>query len=133
MSPMYDFKNLICSAQVLGNAGDEYTDDEVNFGFASPNVGRGGKFGLHVVVTTTFTGLDSGANIWIAHGTATAPTTKSVGRFFAVADLIAGKHYFIPGPHSILQFARGLFDVVSENATAGAATMWFGPDEDGAE
>ena len=131
--PLYDYKFLLCEEQVLGNAADEYTDDEVNFGVANPNVGRGGKFGLHIVITTTFTGLASGAIVWICHGAATAPTTKSVGRFFAASQLTAGKHYFIAGPKTLLQYARGLFDIVSEVATAGAATMWMGPDEDGAE
>ena len=131
--PIYDYKMLLASAQVLGNAGDEYSDEEVNFGVANPNLGRSGKFGLHVIVTTSFATLTSGAIIWIIHGAETAPTTKLVGRFFTAAQLAAGKHYFIPGGHTLLQFARALFDVVTENATAGAATLYFGPDEDGAE
>lgn len=125
---MYDYKLLLCAAQVLGNAADEYTDDEANFGIVTPAVNMGGNFGLHMTVTTTFTGLDSGAIIWTAHGASTAPTTKHTGMFIPVASLVAGAHFFVPcGNVPLLQYARGLFDIVSEVATAGAATMWFGP------
>lgn len=131
--PLFDDLFTLCEEQVLGNAADEYTDDEINFGIASPGVNKGGNFGLHMVVTTTFTGLDSGAILWIAHGAATAPTTKHTGMFIPVASLTAGKHFFIPcGSTPLLQYARGLFDIVSEVATAGAATCWFGPNKDGA-
>jgi hypothetical protein len=128
-----DAKYALCSAQVLGNAADEYTDDEVDFGVVTPAANLGGNFGLHMVVTTTFTGLDSGANLWTAHGAASSPTTKHTGMFIAVADLTAGSHFFVPcGSTPLLRYARGLFDIVNEVATAGAATCWFGPGPDGA-
>ena len=126
--PMYDDLFELCAEQVLGNAADEYTDDEVNFGVTTPNVNASGNFGLHMVVTTTYTGLDSGAILWIVHGAATTPTTKHTGMFIAVADLVAGAHFFVPcGNVPLLQYARGLFDIVSEVATAGKSTCWFGP------
>jgi len=130
--PIHDAKFRLCDAQVLGNAGDEYTDDEVNFGITTPAPNKSGKWGLHFVVTTAFTGLDSGANIWIIHGAATAPTTKHTAMFIPVASLVAGAHFFVEAGKGvdILQYVRGLFDVVSENATAGAGDMWFGPDSD---
>ena len=129
-----DDKLYLCDAQVLGNAADEYTDDEINFGMASPGVNKSGNFGLHFVVTTAFTGLDSGVNVWTAHGAATAPTTKHTGMFIPVASLVAGAHFFIPqGSTPLLQYARGLFDIVSEVATAGAGDMWFGPGPAGAK
>ena len=131
--PMYDYKYLLCEAQALGNAGDEYTDNEVDFGVTTPNVNAGGEFGLHMVVTTTYTTLTSGAILWICHGAATAPTTKHTGMFIPVASLVAGAHFFVPcGSIPLLEFARGLFDVVSENAGAGASTCWFGSPKDGA-
>lgn len=130
---MYDEHFELCDEQVLGNAADEYTDDEVNFGIVTPAPNAGGQFGLHLVVTTTFTGLDSGVNVWAVHGAATAPTTKHTGMFIPVASLVAGAHFFIPiGSTPMLQYARGLFDIVSEVATAGAATMYFGPGPHGA-
>lgn len=127
---MYDYKFLLCTAQVLGNAADEYTDDEVDFEITSPGINGNmlGNFGLHMVVTTTYTGLDSGAILWIAHGAATSPTTKHTGMFIPVADLVAGAHFFVPaGSIPLLRYARGLFDIVSEVATAGASTCFFGP------
>lgn len=131
--PMSDKLLYLCDAQALGNAGSEYTDDETNFGVTTPAANRGGKFGLHVVVTTAFATLTSGCIIWICHGASSSPTTKHTGMFIAVADLTAGAHFFIPcGSTPLLQYARGYFEVVSENATGGACDMWFGPGPDGA-
>jgi len=130
---MYDYYYLLCSEQVLGNAADENADNEVNFGVTNPNVGRANMFGLHIIVTTTFTGLDSGVNIEIVHGAATAPTTVCASRFFAASALTAGKHYYIPAPPSLLQYASANFNIVSEVATAGACTMYFGEPGQGAE
>lgn len=130
---MYDYKYLLCSAQVLGNAADEYTDDEVNFGVTTPDVGAGGQFGLHMVVTTAFTGLDSGAILWTVHGAATTPTTRHTGMFIPVASLVKNAHFFVPlGSTPLLQYARAEFDIVNQVATAGAATIWFGPGPQGA-
>lgn len=132
--PSYDIKYLLCEAQVLGNAADEYTDDEVDFGVVTPAVNAAGNFGLHMVVTTAYTGLASGANLWIAHGAATAPTTKHTAMFIPVASLTAGAHFYVPvGSTELLRYARGLFDIVSEVATAGASTCWFGPGPHGAK
>lgn len=130
--PLYDYKFLLSDAQAVMTAADEYSTNYVDFGYADPNVGRGGKFGLHLVVTTAFTGLDSGCNVWIVDGTTTSPTTKTVARFLAVASLTAGAHFYIPGPHSLQRYVRCYYDLVSEVATAGAFTAWLGPDEDGA-
>ena len=131
--PLRDTLFDLCSAQVLGNAGDEYTDDQANFGMANPKLNLGNKFGLHLIVTTAFTGLDSGAILWIAHAATENPTVKHTGMFIPVAELTAGAHFFIPcGSIPILQYARGLFEVVSENATAGAADCYFGPGPHGA-
>jgi len=130
---MYDYKYLLADAQVFGNAADENADNEINFGVTNPNVGRSNMFGLHIIVTTTFTGLDSGVNIEIVHGAATAPTTVCASRFFAASALAAGKHYFIPAPPSLLQYASMNFNIVSEVATAGAITAYFGEPGQGAE
>ena len=132
--PMHDYKLVLADAQVLGNAADEYSDDEANFGITTPGVNKSGNFGLHMVVTTAFTGLDSGAILWIMHGASTSPTTKHTGMFIAAADLVAGAHFFVPcGSTPLLQYARALFDIVNEVATAGAADLWFGPGPAGAK
>lgn len=129
--PMYDYLYLIEDAAAVLTS-SEYSNVEIDFGRTTPNVGRGGKFGMHIVVTTTFAGLASGCKMWIAHGAATSPTVLSVGRFIAVADMVAGAHFYVPGPHSLLRFARGRWEAVSAGASAGAISAWFGPDEDGA-
>ena len=128
--PMYDEKYELEDDTAFTT--DAYSTTEVNFGVTNPNVGRAGKFGMHVVVTTLFAGAASGIIFWVMHGAATAPTTKSVGRFMPVADLVAGFHFYVPGPHTLLQYCRAWYDLVSEAATAGKVTVWLGPNEDGA-
>ncbi len=131
--PMYDYKYLLCSEQVLGNAADENADHEVNFGVASPGVGNLGIMALHIIVTTTFTGLDSGVNIEVVHGANTGPTTVCASRFLAVAALVKGKHYQVLCPPSMLQYASMNFNIVNQVATAGKITAYFGEPGQGAE
>jgi hypothetical protein len=112
---------------VIGQSGDEYSEDEVDFEIAAPGVEKSGNFGLHIVVQEDFaTMVDN--NVWIVTGAATAPTTKLIGRYFVLADLVAGKHYLIPcPPGGMLRYARALWDVVETNPTAGKVSMYFGP------
>ncbi len=128
--PMYEYKYLLETDTAFTT--DAYSTTEINFGVTNPNVGRAGKFGMHVVITTTFTDLDEGVIFWVMNGAATAPTTKTVGRFIPVAWMIAAAHFFVPGPPTLLQFCRAWYDVVSTAATLGKVTVWLGPDEDGA-
>ena len=131
--PIRDYKlglNAITGQTMVdGN----YSTDESYFGYADPNVGRGGKFGLHIVVITTYETLTSGGEIWVVHSTGGTSTERHMGRWFAVASLTAGKHYFLPCGHSLKAYARAKFVKTTEDASAGALTLWFGPDEDGAE
>lgn len=126
--PMYDFKYLLTEEEAFTT--DAYTTDvtDVNFGVTTPNVQKGDQFGLHIVITTAFTGLASGVIMWLIHGAATSPTTKHSGMFIPVAQLVAGAHFYIPaGSVPLLSFVRAHFDAVSEAATAGALTAWVGP------
>jgi hypothetical protein len=128
-----DEKLYLASAQVLGNAADEYSDDEIDTELTYPYWNEGNmEFGLNMIVTTTFTGLDSGAILWIVHGSSTAPTTKHTGMFIPVASLVKGKKFFVPMGKGVgmLRYARALFDIVNEVATAGAADVYFGPKAD---
>jgi len=131
--PMYDYKYLLHDDADIGHAADEYSENEVDFEQTTPNVNAGGEFGLHMVVTEAFTDLDSGAILWIVHGAATSPTTKHSGMFIPVANLTLGAHFYVPmGSIPCLRYARALFDIVSESATLGEVTMWFGTNKDGA-
>jgi hypothetical protein len=114
----------------IGHAADEYSEDEVDFGVTNPNVGAGGKCGLHFVINESFNANLTSAQVWIVHGAATAPTTLLIGRYFLLAELVKGKHYFIPMPPTNLQFVRAYFDLTGV-PTAGQVCMWLGPDEDG--
>ena len=127
--PLYDYIFLLHSDTEIGQAADEYSTDEVDFEITTPAVNRKQDFGLHMIVTTDFTGLDSGVNLWITHGAATSPTTKHSCMFIPVASLVAGAHFYIAAGEGvdILRYARAYFDIVSEVATAGKVTMYFGP------
>jgi hypothetical protein len=130
--PMYDNLLLLHEDAIIGQAADEYTAAEQNFGVTTPAPNLSGNFGMHIVVTTTFTGSASGVIMWIVHGAATTPTTKHTGMFIPVASLVAGAHFFVPcGSIPLLQYARGLYDE-EEVSTAGKMTIWFGPGPHGA-
>ncbi len=134
--PMYDYKYLLLSAAALGNGGDEYAytakGNVINFGQTTPGEVQGGKFGLHCVLTTAYAGTMTTCEIWVVTGSGATPTTKLVGRYFAVADMTVGRHIYIAFPPTgILQYASMWIDVAG-TPDAGAMTAWFGPDEDGA-
>lgn len=117
----------------IGQSGDEYSEDEVDFELTTPGIEKSGNFGLHIQVQTSFETMVD-CIVWIVTGAATAPTTKVIGRSFVLADLVAGKHYFIPCPRgAMLRYARALWDVVTTNPTAGKVSMWFGPATGGEE
>lgn len=136
MSPMYDKKYLVLDNQAFGLGGDVFAQaamgTAINFGVTPAGVAKGGRFGLHIVVTTAYVGTMTSCEIWIVTGDTTDPQTLLIGRYFAIAALSEGAHLFIPCPPTgLLQYASMWMDV---NATpdAGAMTAWFGPDEDGA-
>lgn len=120
-------KDAPTTGVIIGQSGDEYSADEVDFEITTPGIEKSGNFGLHILVQTDFaTMVDN--NVWIVTGAATSPTTKLIGRYFVLADLVAGKHYYIPAPPGgMLRYARALWDVVTTNPTAGKVSMWFGP------
>ena len=134
--PMYDYKYLICSALALMTGGAEYgytVGNQVNFGRAKPDLGKAGKFGLHIVITTTFATTMTACEIWIVHAATENPTVRLVGRYFAIADMVAGKHFFIPCSPGLLQYASLHGTPTTGNPGTGNLTAWFGPDEDGTE
>lgn len=129
--PVYDYAFLLQSA--TANTTAAVTTNEVDFGVTTPAVNQGGKFGLHVVVTTAFTSLTEGVVIWILHGSAgslTTSSTKHTGMFIPVASLTLGAHFFIPcGSIPLLRYATALWSPVSTAGATGATTMYFGDAE----
>lgn len=132
--PMYDYYYLLHNDADLGHSDSEYTTNEIDTEITNSKLNTGGKFGMHFVVTEAFTDLDSGVILWICHGAATSPTTKHTGMFIPAASLTLGAHFFIPcGNIPLLRYARGYFEKVSETATLGEGTIWFGDTSDWSE
>jgi len=142
--PQSDYKLWIFGKAVptvgvdLCHSAAEYSytaEDLVDFGYTDPHVERGGKFGLHVIINETFTTGSSLASLLISivTGTTSSPTTKLTGRTFLIADLVAGKHYYIPCAGKVQRYLAAYAEPNTGTATAGQVCMWFGPDEDGAE
>ncbi|OPY06103.1 MAG: hypothetical protein A4E61_00086 [Syntrophorhabdus sp. PtaB.Bin184] len=132
--PMYDYLKLLQSD--TANTGDAVTTDKCNFGVTNPGVNKGGvPWGLHVIVTTTFTGLDEGVNLGIVHSANDDLSTSSevhTKMFVPVAEMVAGAHFFIPaGSRALKQYACGIFDAVSTAASEGKTTMFLGPKSGG--
>jgi len=134
--PLNDAKLRLCSAQVLGNAADEMCTDTLDLGMTSPGLeGLGPSWGLHGIVTTTFTGLAEGCFLSIIHSATdnlSAASVEHTKMFIPVASLVAGTHFFVPIGKGVAlsRYIGGTFDIVNQVATAGAMTCWFGPDND---
>ena len=129
--PVYDYKYLLQSASA--NTTCKVTTNEINFGVTYPGLNKAGKFGMHVVVTTTFAGATEGVYFWIIQGSAgslASTDTVHTGMYVPLAQLIAGAHFFIPmGSATQLQYAVGVFSPASTAASAGASTIYFGDAE----
>lgn len=126
---MYDYKFLLDTTQNKHASASANSTNEVNFGVTNPKYKN---FGAHIVITQAYNGVNSGTNIKVKHGSATAPTTTLVQRFLSQTQLkVLGGHYFIPiPPNALLQYARLQYYPVSENTVSavGKLTAWFGPD-----
>lgn len=121
----------------IGHSGSEYSEDELDTERTYPGIGKAGpEIGLHVLVNEAFTagGGFTSADISIAHGAATSPTTLLVSRNVLIASLVAGAHVFvgIPPGVELLRYVRGYFAVNGGNPAAGQVCMWLGP-RDGSE
>jgi hypothetical protein len=129
---MYEFKYLLSEAEAFTAAA--YTTNgntDVDFGVTTPNINKGGMFGLHVVVTTAFTGAAEGCYFWLIHGAATSPTEaagRHSGMYVPTAQLIAGAHFYVSfSSMPLLRYVRGYFEPHTNDATAGAITAYLGP------
>ena len=129
--PVYDYLFLLDSdtafttAAVSGGAAD--------FGVAYPDVQAAGQFGMHVIVTTTFTSLTEGVRLIIVHSAADDLSTSSeehTSMFVPVTELAKGAHFFIPlGNRRLLRYACGLWKPVSTSGASGKITWYFGDRE----
>jgi hypothetical protein len=93
------------------------------------------SWGLHGIVTTAFTGMAEGCFLAIIHSAAddlSAASVQHTKMFIPVASLVAGAHFFVPIGKGVtlLRYVGGVFDIVTNVATAGAMTCWLGPDND---
>jgi len=127
--PIYDYKFLLDTVQNKHASASANSTNEVNFGVVTPKFK---DMGLHIVITTAYAGVNSGTNIKVKTGAATAPTTTVVQRLFTAAQLkVLGGHYFIPiPPNSLLQYVRVQYYPVTENTAGGVGrlTSWLGPN-----
>jgi len=128
--PVYDYQFLLQSD--TANTSEAVTTNEINFGVTSPGVNKSGAFGMHVIVTTTFT-TSTSVTFWILQGAATGLTTSSTkhtGMDVPLAQLVKGAHFFVPmGSVPMLQFACGMFTPNGGSAGAGKTTIYFGDAE----
>jgi hypothetical protein len=129
--PVYDYKYLVSDTLVVTT--DAFGLYSLNTGETVPKLNKGGKFGLHVIVMTAFTGAASGVDFAVvisaADDIATSSIKHTVARVF-IAALTKGAHIFIPlGSQPLLQYIGAAVLHVSEAVTAGAVTMYFGDAE----
>ena len=129
--PVYDYLYLLQSD--TANTSDAITTYAVDFGVTAPAVQAGGKFGLHVVVTTAFTSLTEGVNLTVIHSASDDLSTSSekhTSMFVPVAEMTLGAHFFIPlGSRPLKRYVGGLWDVVSTSGATGKTTWYLGDAE----
>ncbi|MDD2657198.1 MAG: hypothetical protein PHD04_00870 [Candidatus Pacebacteria bacterium] len=128
---MYDYLYLLDSDHAVTTA--DYSTTEVYFGRDNPNVGKSGMFGLHVIITTSFGNMTEGMDIQICSDSTASATTVIASRHLAVAEMTAGKHFYIPAPPSIAGYCRARWNVTSTAANAGKLTGYFGEPGQGAD
>ena len=122
-----DEKLMFSEAQAILLAADEASEDTIDFQDTTHNLGVGTDLSLEMVVTTAFTGLDSGMKVSLQsdedNGFATALVTEFVSGTIAVAALVAGARFVWPLPSmDMKRHVRVWYDLVSEVATAGKVT-----------
>ena len=125
------FENKFLIQSDTANTTDAVGTNTINFGNAEPGVNKSGDFGLHVIVTTAFTGLDEGVNMGVVHSAADDISTSSevhTSMFIPVDEMVAGAHFFLPlCSRTLLQYVGTLFDAVTTAASAGKTTQYLGP------
>lgn len=124
--PMYDY--LYSLEDDTAITVDAYSTNEIDFEVTTPKVGH--NFGMHIIITATFATTVS-IDFKVMTGAATAPATNiAAHRNLLLADLVAGKHYFIPVPPTLERYVRAYYDV-NTNATAGKVTVYLGESGQG--
>jgi hypothetical protein len=112
-------------------ASELYLDGEVTY------LDLGGRpgLGLMIYVTETFNTL-AGILFEIVHSASAAPTTTNVigARYLALADLVAGKRYFIPFyAKTILRYLGAYAALDGSACSAGKVCMWIAEGPAGAD
>jgi hypothetical protein len=118
---------------VICQSGAEASELYLDAGKTYSDEGGQQQMGVHVLVTVDFATTVS-IRFDVVHNTGAPTTAKVIGsRVLLLAELVAGKHYFIPFfAKDILRYL-GVYATPSTNPTAGALCMWVGPGPDGAE
>lgn len=133
--PIYDSLLLLDNSHHLYTSANYNSQYAINTGVTYPQLGVGGKFGVHVVVTQAFAGVTAGISVDVMTGTAATASTRLITRLLTSTELgTAGNHFFIPvPPANLAKYLRTKYRTGGTyNASAGKVTAWFGPDNDGA-
>jgi len=122
-----DEKLMFSENQEILTAVDEASEDTIDFQATTHNLGVGTDLKLEMVVTTAFTGLDSGMIVSLQsdedNGFATSNVTEFVTRTIAASELTLGARFEWPLPSmDMKRHLRVWYDTVSQVATAGAVT-----------
>jgi hypothetical protein len=102
-----------------------YSQEQVDFGVANPNIGFGGKAAVNVVVTSTVTATTATyMNVYVCGSAATTPTTTNLAiarRSILLSDMIAGTEWSIPLPPTVPRYIRLYYDSNDQTAFGVAA------------
>lgn len=129
---MRDLRNTLSSAQAVTSS--DVSDNSLDLGAVDKELGLN-KLILHVLVTTAFTGFDSGVIIHLIDGTGVNGSGEinagkrellSTGVLAQALFTTAGGHFQIPVPARKLQrYLACEYEAVTEVGVTGDFTAWI--------
>lgn len=122
-----DEKLMFGENQLILQAADEASTDDLDFQDVTHSLGIGTDLSLEITVTEDFTGLDSGMKVLLQsdedNGFSTDLVTNFTSRTLAVSELVAGARFLFPMPYEDMKrHVRVWYDLITQVATAGRVT-----------
>lgn len=110
---------------------------EAAYTFPPEQLGQGGvEIGMHIKVTRTYLTTMTYCTFYLCSGSSATPTYSSnsiASRYFVIAQLVAGMHFFIPLPLAAFyaqRYHRAYF-APDGSASYGMCIIYIGPREGG--
>jgi len=125
----FDYRNMYSTNQAVCNAGDEWSDDNLDHGATDRRMSVSGELALRMIVTEAFTDMASGMRVVLkddAVNTFNSGTLKehTSSPVLLPAQLTLGAEFNFPlSDLALQQYSKVYYVPISQNATAGKVTV----------